>query len=415
MKVKISHVDVINGEIKISGSKNAALPIIVSTLLTEEKVTLYNIPVIDDVLNLLKILKSIGSKIEFDYKKNKLTIINSNINTNVANENVSKLRASYYLMGALISSNKSMSINFPGGCNFSSRPIELHLKAFKLLNIKININKKITLKTNQLKSNDIYFPIISVGATINTILSSVFIKGITTIYNASIEPEVIDTINFINSLGGNIKVLENRVIKIYGVTKLNGGCYKIMFDRIEAGSYLLLTSTRPNSKIKLLNVDYTKMLSTLQILKKIGCKINYNKNKIVLISPEQIRNVNIEVGPYPSIPTDLQPILSVVLLNGNKQSTIKDNIYSDRVSHIDELKKMNAEIMYNLDKIIINSSKLIGSTVISHDLRCAFALIVASTMAKGITIIDKIDYIKRGYEKIEEKLNKLGIKLMSEN
>lgn len=407
MKYKITGSNVISGTIDISGSKNACLPIIVASLLTKEKVVLENVPLIVDVVNLIRLLDNIGVNIEYEYLNRRLIINAKKVKTKIDSIYVKKLRASYYLMGALLSRKKEIEINYPGGCTFSSRPIDIHLYVFESLGVKIENKELLKLKVETLTPKTIDFPLVTVGGTINTILLMTLSKGITILNNASIEPEVIDVINFLNQCGGDITV-NKTTIKINGVKKLHGTTYKIMPDRIEAGSYLLLASSIKNSEITLNKVRPSDLESVIDTLKKLNNEIEINETSITLKSKE-LSSIDIETGPYPKFPTDLQPLLSTILLNGSSKSLITDTIYPDRISHIEELRKMNGDIIYENNQIIINPSKLENSNLQVKDLRCGFSLIIASNMVKGISTLNKVEYISRGYEDIFKKLKQLGI------
>lgn len=409
MKLVVKEVNKIKGEINISGSKNAVLPIIAASLLTEEETVLYNVPIIDDVIIMIKILSTIGVETTLDRKKHKLTINARKLKNKVLTKDVTKIRASYYLMGSMISRKNNILIEYPGGCNFTSRPIELHLSAFKQMNIEIEMNKYIKLEKNKRKDIEITFPKISVGATINTILASVLSNNTTIIKNISIEPEVLDVINFLNHMGSNITYIGDRQIKIEGVKKLHGIKYQIMFDRIETGSYLLLTSSIPNSMITLNKVKYKYMKSIIDVIHQIGCKTKITKTKIYMCSPPKVKGIKLNITPYPGFPTDLQPILCSALLTADSKSIIKDKVYTDRISHISELNKIGGNIVYINNEIHIFPSNIISSNITSKDLRCAFALLIGGCLSKGKTIISDIDYIYRGYDNIEEKLKKIGV------
>ena len=411
MKVKIKQTNNLNGVVKISGSKNAALAIVSAAIISKENIVLYNVPNIEDIRVLLEILNSIGVEVKYYKEKNKLFINAKNIINNVKTNLVTKLRASYYLMGAIISRKKHMSINFPGGCNFVSRPIELHLKAFKLMNIEVEATNKIKLTRKRYISSVIDFPVITVGGTVNAILASVLNTCETVITNAAIEPEVLDMINFLNKIGASIIVKNNREIHITGVKKLRGGSYKIMFDRIEAGSYLFLAASHPLSIVTITDVKPQLMSIVLTTLKQMGCKITIYKNKIKLESPTMLNGINLKVGPYPMFPTDLQPIVCASLIKANTKSIIEDLVYIGRNSHINELKKLSADINVCETKIVINPNELYGDIIKAHDLRCAFSLIIATSISKGMSIIEDIDYIYRGYENIENKLRKLSVNI----
>lgn len=409
MKYKITGENKIIGEINISGSKNASLPIIIASLLTKEKVILNNVPLITDVINLIRLLDDLGVNVDYRYEQRQLIIQAKKVKNKVTSRYVEKLRATYYLMGVLLARTKYVEMPYPGGCNFSKRPIDAHLYAFSLLGVKVIDDINIKLKVLHLTPSIVDFPLITVGGTINTILLTVLSDGVTILNNIAIEPEVIDVINFLNSMGADITFIGNNTIKIKGVKKLHATTYEVMPDRIEAGSYLLLALSSPNSKVTLNNIRVNDLKNIIDVLENLGCVISASNNKITLESPTTINNLSLEIGPYPKFPTDLQPILSVVLLNAGEESIIKDKVYIDRITHLNELTKMNAIIKYENQSIIIYPSKLNSAIVNATDLRCAFALIVAGNMSSGETIINNMEYLSRGYENCLKKLRQLNL------
>lgn len=414
MKYRIIGKNQINGEIAISGSKNASLPIIIASLLTKEKVILNNVPLITDIINVIRLLDEIGVNIEYKYEQRQLIIHAKKVKNKIKTPYVDKIRASYYLMGVLLARTKQVEIKYPGGCTFTKRPIDVHLQVFEQLGVKIDDSSYLKLKASTLTPTCIDFPIVTVGGTINTIFLMVLTKGVTILNNIAIEPEVIDVINFLNESGASITFIGENTIKIVGVKKLHGITYQIMPDRIEAGSYLLLASSIPNSSITITNVKTNDLKNILEVLEKLGSTIIASTNKVTLHSPSLINNINLEVGPYPKFPTDLQPIISAVLLNAKKPSVITDQVYNDRISHLHELNKMGSNVKYENKKIIIMPSKLKKSIIKATDLRCAFALIVASNLVDGETVIENMEYISRGYENCEKKLKKLNINCTKE-
>lgn len=414
MKYKIIGSNKINGAIKISGSKNASLPIIVASILTNEEVILENIPLISDVINMIRLLDSMGVTTKYEYNERKLIIKAKKVKTSVNSEYVKKIRASYYLIGALLSRKHQVKILMPGGCNFTSRPIDIHLQVFEQQGVTIVNGNSLTLKTKRLKPVNIDFPIVTVGGTINAILSSVYTNGITTLNNIAVEPEVIDVINFINRMGGDIKFCGQQSIIIKGVKKLHGTTYQVMPDRIEAGSYLLLGASIPNSQITITGVKVQELQNVTKVLEEMGAQLQASYDRITLYSPETLNPVKLQMGPYPAFPTDLQPIISAVLLGAKGTSELEDLVYPTRNTHVRELQKMNAKIRYEDGKIIIEESKLKPSIVKATDLRCGFALIIASNMAKGSTTINNAEYITRGYEDCIHKLDSLNVNCIKE-
>ncbi len=403
----------ISGTVKISGSKNSALPILISSLLSKKKITLKNIPDIEDINILLKIFKLIGVKIN----KNKHLNINAKNIKNIPYpcKLINKIRASIWLPCVLIKKFRKIKIDLPGGCKIGERPIDLHLNVYNRLGIKFKKKKKyikIFLK-KKLHGNIIKFPKISVGATITAILISILIdKNITIVNNISIEPEVIDTINFLNKIGAKIIKVKKRKIKIIGVKKLNKGTYKIISDRIEAGTFLI-ASVILKSKITCLNINPKILKSILKKLKSSGANIKTGKNYITInMIKRKIKPINISTAPYPGIPTDIQAQFTVLNSIAKGKSTIKENIFKNRFNHVPELIRMGAKIKINKNVLICKGiKKLKNANITAKDLRSSASLILAATIAHGRTIIKNIQYIHRGYENIIKKFTKLGIEI----
>ncbi len=409
-KFKILGPSKIIGEIKISGSKNSALPILFASLLVNEDVKIKNIPNIKDIYITLKLFNKIGVKI----KKNKNLIINSkNIKKNYFPKKlVKKIRASIWLISPILIKFKKVKIHIPGGCKIGERPINLHLYGLKKLGAKIKLeNNYITVKIKKkLIPNTIIFPQISVGATLTIILASILIPGITIIKNFAKEPEVLDTINFLNNLGAKILYKENK-IKILGVKKLYGGTHKIIPDRIETGTYLI-ASTILKGKIICYNTNANLLKNVLNKLKLSGAIINSGNDFIKLKMFKRPNAVNIKTLPYPNFPTDLQPQFTVLNILAKGKSIITENIFRNRFNHVKELIKMGAKIQIKDNKLLCNgTTKIFGTKVNAKDLRSAASLIIAGCAAYGTTTIKNINYIYRGYENIEEKLYHLGIKI----
>ncbi len=407
---KINGPNEINGEIKISGSKNSALPIIFSSLLIKEDIKISNIPKIKDILTTLKIFKKIGVK----YKFNKSLYINAKtINSSkLPFKLINKIRASIWLYSTLLIRSGKVKINNPGGCNLGYRPIDLHIYALKKLGAKIkHKNDLIEISIKKLKPNEIIFNKISVGATITAILASILIKGITTIKNCAIEPEITDTINFLNKMGANINGIGTKKIIIKGVNKLHGGSYKIISDRIETGTFLL-SATITQGKITCYNINPNLLHKVINKLKLTKAKIFTGNDYISLnMNNQKILPINISTKPYPGFPTDLQPQFTVLNIISTGNSIIKENIFKDRFNHINELNKMGANIKKINDNTIIckGVKKIYGTKVNAHDLRSSASLILAGIIAHGKTIINNISYIYRGYEKLINKFEKIGV------
>lgn len=414
MKIKIKSPSAIRGEIDISGSKNACLPIIAASLLSKEEITLYNVPLITDVMSMIRILDDLGVSVNYNYVENKLTIKASKIKKDLDSVFVSKLRASYYLISPLIHRKTSFVALYPGGCNFGKRPIDFHLNLYKQIGLDITEKEKLFFKKRKLHPINYTFSTITVGGTINAILVAVLIKGKTTLSNIAIEPEVIDVIQFLQSMGAKIEFVDKRTIVIEGVKELHKTTYTIMPDRIEAGSYMLLAMTKPNSKIMINNIKVSHLENVIDVVKKIGGEVNIINNAVEIKSQEIINSIKISTGPYPAFPTDLQPILSTLLLKANDVSEILETIYVSRNSHIKELIKMKADISMNQGIITIKPSSLISGMVQANDLRCGFAMIIAGMISGKSIIINQAEYIFRGYDDIMGKLCKLGIRCKKE-
>lgn len=408
MKAKIKLNNYQFNNINISGSKNSSLPIIAGSILCDEEVVLHNIPNILDVNILINILKKINCNINFF--NNTLTVKPSNLNLKKIDFNeVRKLRGSYYLLGALIGKFEYSDFNFvlPGGCNLGNRPINFHINAFKNMQLVVKKSgKKIHIKGN--KINTIHkLPFPSVGTTINIILAASKIEKETIIINAAIEPEVIDVCNFLISMGANI-IIKNTIIKIIGCNYFKKSTYRIMDDRIEAGTFLILGALHQGIKIN--NINPNNIYPLTSLLSSIGYDLNICDNSIEIHNNGLIKPFNIILEPHPGIPTDLGPILCVLASQINGKSIIIEKVFTKRTSHIKQLKKLNIDIT-NINNItIINGKgKIKENNINAKDLRCSAALLLAATLSSSYSIINDIDKLFRGYEDIQKKLNDLGI------
>ena len=411
-KLEVFGAKKLKGQIKISGSKNASLPILAATLLTNKKVYLKNLPKVKDIETMLSLLKFLGSKI---IKKKKETIIdNKSQKKNFASYNLVKtMRAGILVLGPLLAKFGSAKVSLPGGCAIGTRPIDIHLKALSRLGVKYRINQGYVIAEapNGLKGNSIKFSKISVGATENLIIASSFASGITTLSNCAIEPEIVDLVNFLNKLGCKIKWISKRKIRIFGVSTVNEIGYAVMFDRIEAGTYLIAGAvTKGNLKIK--NVDPKVIKTEIDIIKKIGSKIIIKRNEVQIIGNKKIKSMKIMTTPYPGFPTDLQAQIMVLLCKANKSSIIKENIFENRFMHVAELNRMGAKIRTNGNKALIEGNiNFAPAELMATDLRASVSLILAALTAKGKSIINRIYHLDRGYENIEKKLKKVGAKI----
>lgn len=398
----------LEGIVKISGSKNAALPILAATVLNVGKTTLYNVPNIQDTQMMFKILETLGGKVE--KKNNKIIIDTSKINKfEIPEELMHKMRSSVILAGALLGRYKKAIFSYPGGCDIGSRPIDLHLRSFEKLGINVVQNYgNIICDAEKIKGEKIDLDFPSVGATENAILASVLAEGITTITNAAREPEIIDLQNFLNKMGAKIIGAGTNEIRITGVKKLKDISYNIMPDRIETGTFLCLAvATKGNLILENTNAEHiTPVITKLQ---EADCKIEIEKNKIKINSNKKIKALDIKTMPYPGFPTDMQSVFSAMLTTAKGTSIIVENIFENRFKYTQELNKMGAKITVEGKSAIIRGvRKLYGANVKATDLRGGAALVLAGLSAKGVTKVDDIEYILRGYENFDKKLRNIN-------
>ena len=411
-KLEVFGAKKLKGQVRISGSKNASLPILAATLLTNKKVNLKNIPNVQDIKTMISLLKSLGSKIT--YNDNKVIINNYNQSKKFASYNLVKtMRAGILVLGPLLAKFNYAKVSLPGGCSIGTRPIDIHLKALSKLGVRYKIVQGYVHATvpKGLKGNKIRFPKISVGATENLIIAASFAKGETILSNCAIEPEINDLINFLNKMGCKINWLSKRSIKIIGVNSTKDTTYNVMFDRIEAGTYLIAAAiTEGNLKIQ--NIVPKIIKTEINILKKIGAKIKISKNEIQIVGGKKIKNVNIQTAPYPGFPTDLQAQIMVLLCKAFKKSKIREDIFENRFMHVAELKRMGAKITIKGNVALVDGkTKFASAELMATDLRASVSLILAALTAKGKSIINRIYHLDRGYENIEKKLKKLGAKI----
>ena len=415
-KLEVLSANKLKGQINISGSKNASLPILAATLLSSKKIYLNNLPKVKDIETMINLIQSLGSKVKFDNKK--LIIDNSKQQKKIASYNLMKtMRAGILVLGPLLAKFGSAKVSLPGGCAIGTRPVDIHLKALSKLGVKYKIIEGYVHATapKGLKGSKIRFPKISVGATENLIIAASLAKGTTILSNCAIEPEIKDLINFLNKAGCKIKWITKRSIKIQGVSKINETNYKIMFDRIEAGTYLVAAAvTEGNLTIK--NVVPSIIQTEIDILKKIGAKISIKKGDIHIIGNKKINNINIKTAPYPGFPTDLQAQIMVLLCKANKKSLIKEDIFENRFMHVAELNRMGANISTNGNKAIVEGNiNFAAAELMATDLRASVSLILAALTAKGKSVINRIYHLDRGYESLEKKLKKVGAKIRRVN
>ena len=415
-KLEVFGAKKLKGQIKISGSKNASLPILAATLLSNKKVYLQNLPRVKDIETMVSLLQSLGSKISFN--KNNLAIDNKKQNKNFASYSLVKtMRAGILVLGPLLAKFGKAKVSLPGGCAIGTRPVDIHLDALSKLGVKYKIVQGyVHAKAPKgLIGSKIRFPKISVGATENLIIAASYAKGTTVLSNCAIEPEIKDLVNFLKSMGCNINWISKRSIKIEGVSNVKEINYSVMFDRIEAGTYLIAAAvTEGNLKIQ--NVVPKIIQTEINILKKIGVKIKVKKDEIHIVGNKKIKSIKIKTAPYPGFPTDLQAQMMVLLCKANKQSVIKEDIFENRFMHVAELNRMGAKI-----STVGNKAKITGNInfeaaeLMATDLRASVSLILAALTTKGKSVINRIYHLDRGYENIEKKLKKVGAKIRRVN
>jgi len=415
-KLEVFGAKKLKGHIKISGSKNASLPILAATLISSNKIIIKNLPKVRDIETMLSLLKSLGTKV--NYNANQTIIDNSKQNKKFASYNLVKtMRAGILVLGPLLAKYGFAKVSLPGGCAIGTRPVDIHLKALSKLGVKYKILQGyvIAKAPKGLKGNKIIFPKISVGATENLIIAASLARGNTILKNCAIEPEIKDLVNFLNKMGCKIKWTSKRTIKIEGVKETKDISYSVMFDRIEAGTYLVAAAiTEGNLKIQNISPDIIK--TELNVLKKIGSKIFIKKNEIQIIGSKKIKSMKIKTAPYPGFPTDLQAQMMVLLCRANKASIIQEDIFENRFMHVAELNRMGAKILTNGNKAVVNGNiNFAPAELMATDLRASVSLILAALTAKGKSVINRIYHLDRGYENIEKKLNKVGAKIKRVN
>ena len=404
----------LEGTVKISGSKNASLPILAATILSEKTNKLYNVPQIKDTKTTLEILKLLGCKIK--QNSGKIEINSKHITkTEIPEHLMREMRSTVIMAGALLGRFKEVTFSYPGGCDIGSRPIDLHINAFKKIGVEITEEAGfIKCKANKIIGTNIDLDFPSVGATENIILATVLSTGTTTINNAAMEPEIIDMVQFLKKMGAKIQGEGTNQIIIDGVEKLSGVSYNIMPDRIEAGTILCAVAATGGNVI-LDNVMPEHLTAVINKLEETGCKIEINNKKITLNAPKKLKSIDIKTMTYPGFPTDLQQIFATMLVKASGTSIIVENIFESRYKYISELRKMGAKVTVEGKTAIIKGArKLNATTVVCTDLRGGAALVIAGLMAKGKSRVENIGYIQRGYENLENKLGSLGAKIKLE-
>ena len=413
-KLEIKGGKKISGTIMVSGSKNATLPILASTILTNKKVIIKNIPIVKDVETMAELLSAIGSAVKFDIKKKKIEIFNKKPLKTIAPYRLLRtMRAGVLVLGPLLAKYRIAKVSLPGGCAIGSRPIDIHLDALKKMGAIIKIKDGYILASAKkgLKGCTIKFPKISVGATENILIAACFAKGETKLRNCALEPEIIDLINFLKKLGCNISQIGKRSINVLGIERLKSIEYKVIFDRIEAGTYIIAAAlTKGFLKIK--NIDPKIMSTEINLLQKMGVDIIKKKNYLIVTRSKKLKSINIITKPYPGFPTDLQAQIMVLMTKAEGVSTIKENIFENRFMHVSELRRMGAKIETKGNKAkIFGKSKLNGAELMATDLRASVCLVLAGLVPPNKTIINRIYHLDRGYEKIEKRLSKCGARI----
>lgn len=397
------------GEVSIGGAKNAALGILAAAIMTDETVTIENVPNVRDTRVLLQAIEGIGAKVKYVYN-NCVQINGGDINDiNVDYEYIKKIRASYYLLGALLGKYKKSQVALPGGCNIGSRPIDQHIKGFKALGAEVEIaHGKINTKADRLIGNHIYFDVVSVGATINIMMAACMAEGDTIMENAAKEPHIVDVANFLNAMGANIKGAGTDVIKIKGVKRLHGTTYSIIPDQIEAGTFMFAAAATKGD-ITVRDVIPKHLESISAKLMEMGCTIVEGDDSVRVIGCDELKCTNVKTLPYPGFPTDMQPQVAVTLALAKGTSMVTESIFENRFKYVDELNRMGSNIKVEGNTAYIEGvEKLTGTQLSAPDLRAGAALVIAALAAEGISEIDDIVYIQRGYEDFEGKMRKLG-------
>lgn len=399
------------GEVTIGGAKNAALGILAAAIMTDDTVTLENLPDVRDINVLLQAIEGIGARVE-RVGAHTVKINGSNIGSvSIDYEFIRKIRASYYLLGALLGKYKKAQVALPGGCNIGSRPIDQHIKGFKALGATVEIEQggMIDAAAERLVGNHIYLDVVSVGATINIMLASCMAEGKTIIENAAKEPHIVDVANFLNSMGANIKGAGTDVIRIKGTDRLHGSEYSIVPDQIEAGTFMVAAAaTRGDVLIKNVIPKHLEAISAKLV--EIGAEVQEFDDAVRVIAKNRLKNTHVKTLPYPGFPTDMQPQIATLLALSEGTSIVTESIFENRFKYVDELSRMGATITVEGNTAIINGTeKFNGAIVSAPDLRAGAALVIAGLAAEeGYTFVDQIEYIERGYEAFEEKLSALG-------
>ena len=401
------------GEVEIGGAKNAALAILAAAIMTDDTVRLENLPDVNDINVLLEAIGGIGAKVE-RVDRHTAVINGSTIgDISVDYEYIKKIRASYYLLGALLGKYKKAEVPLPGGCNIGSRPIDLHLKGFRALGATVDIKYGAIVASapDGLHGTHIFMDTVSVGATINIMMAASMAKGNTIIENAAKEPHVVDVANFLNSMGANIRGAGTDVIRIVGVEKLHKTEYSVIPDQIEAGTFMFAAAAA-GGDVLVKDVIPKHLEATTAKLVEAGCKVEEFDDAVRIISDGKLHHTQVTTLPYPGFPTDMQPQMAVILGIAEGTSTVTESIFENRFKYVDELTRMGANIKVESNIAIINGvTRYTGARVNAPDLRAGAALVIAGLVAEGITVIDDIYFIERGYEEFDQKLRGIGAQI----
>ena len=404
----------LKGTIRISGSKNATLPILAASILSKKKIIIQSAPLVKDVETMIDLLLLLGSKAKLIKKKRKIEILNSNkLNTFVPYKLVKTMRAGILVLGPLLARYNKAKVSLPGGCAIGSRPVDLHLGALKKMGVNFQIKDGYikAIAKSGLIGNKITFPKISVGATENTMMAACLAKGKTILNNCACEPEIKDLSRFLVKMGCKIKWLKKRKIEINGVTNLKPLVFRVMFDRIEAATYMI-ASAITRGRVKITNIDPKIIKNEILIMKKMGVIITEKTKEIIVRNSGYIKKINLKTSPYPGFPTDLQAQIMVLMCGANGVSKITESIFENRFMHIPELNRMGAKIKIKGNQAIIQGKKMLnGAELMATDLRASVSLVLAALSSKSKTIINRVYHLDRGYENIEKKLSNCGAQI----
>tara|TARA_B100000959_G_scaffold260978_1_gene298062 strand:+ start:292 stop:1551 length:1260 start_codon:yes stop_codon:yes gene_type:complete len=404
----------LNGKINISGSKNATLPILAASILSKNRVVIQNVPLVKDVETMINLLLLLGLKVKLVKKRKKIEILGSNkLNTFAPYKLVKTMRAGILVLGPLLARYNKAKVSLPGGCAIGSRPVDLHLGALKKMGVNFKIRRGYinAIAKNGLIGNKITFPKISVGATENIMLAACLAKGKTILNNCACEPEIKDLSKFLVKMGCKIKWLKKRKIEINGITNPKPLTYRVMFDRIEACTYMIASAVT-DGRIKIKNINPKVIKNEISVMKKMGVIITMKSKEIIVCNSRYIKKINLKTSPYPGFPTDLQAQIIVLMCGANGVSKITENIFENRFMHIPELNRMGAKIKIKGNQAIVQGKKkLNGAELMATDLRASVSLVLAALSSKSKTTIHRVYHLDRGYENIVKKLSNCGAQI----